>query len=222
VSNLNFLKIQSSGQASEKLVEIITGQLSGDKSVLWLLSGGSAIGPAVAALDRLKDRDLGQLTISLVDERFGEPGHKNSNWQSLIEQGFSPGNAKLYPVLRGLGPKQTTAEFNQFLDRQLKEADFKLALLGIGADGHTAGILPGSPAVDSSDYAVYYEAEDYKRITITPIGLGLVDQAVVYCRGGEKAEAIANLGQDLPINTQPAQIIKQIAEVSVYNDIKGA
>jgi 6-phosphogluconolactonase/glucosamine-6-phosphate isomerase/deaminase len=221
VNNLKFIKIRSSGQVAEKLEKIISEQLFRDRSTLWLLSGGSAIGPAVTASHHLAGKDLSRLTISLVDERYGPPGHKNSNWQSLMERGFEPGNAKLYPVLSGAGPDQTTAEFNQFLRLQLAEADFKLALLGIGTDGHTAGILSGSPAVDSNDYAAYYQAADYERITMTPRSLALIDQALVYCRGGEKGPALANLDQDLSIAEQPAQIIKQIARVCVYNDLKG-
>ena len=221
MNSLNFIKIQSNGQVAEELEKTISARLSKGLSVLWLLSGGSAIEPAVSASRLLARRDLSQLSISLGDERYGRPGHRDSNWQTLIETGFSPGNAKLYPVLSGLGPEQTTAEFNQFLKKYLIESDFKLALLGIGTDGHTAGILPHSPAVDSNDYVAYYQAADYERITITPKALALMDEAVVYGRGQEKAEEIAKLDQDLLIADQPAQIIKQIAKVCVYNDLKG-
>jgi 6-phosphogluconolactonase/glucosamine-6-phosphate isomerase/deaminase len=195
--------------------------LSQGKKVLWLLSGGSAIEPAVLTLKLLKDKDLSRLTISLVDERYGQPGHKDSNWQQLLKRGFEPGNARLYPVLKVSDPVQMVSDFNQFLENQLAEANFKLALLGIGTDGHTAGILPGSPAVGSTDYAIYYKAPDYQRITITLKALALMDEAVVYARGGEKAKALDDLDKTLPLFSQPAQIIKQIPAVSVYNDLKG-
>lgn len=222
MNTLNFIKIQSSGQVADSLAKLIGGQLSAGRNVLWLLSGGSSAEPAVGASKLLTGRDLGGLTISLADERYGDVGHKDSNWQNLMERGFEPGKARLYPLLRGLGPGQTTAEFNQFLETQLGESNFKLALLGIGPDGHTAGILPDSPAVDSNDYAVYYQAGDYRRITITPKAMRSISEAVVYCRGPEKTETLSNLERDLPIKLQPAQIIKQIPKVYVYNDVKGA
>lgn len=222
MNTLKFIKIQSGGQVADRLAELIGGQLSAGKNVLWLLSGGSSIEPAVGASKMLSDMNLDRLTISLADERYGAAGHKDSNWKILMESGFESGNAILIPVLRGHNPGQTAAEFNQFLDKQIAESDYELVLLGIGHDGHTAGILPGSPAVDSNDYAVYYQAADYERLTVTPKALLAMDEAIVYCRGPEKAETLANLDKDLPTVVQPAQIIKQITKAYVYNDIKGA
>lgn len=222
MKNIEYLKTSSSGQVAEKLAEVISRQLGDGRGVLWLLSGGSAVEPAVGASKLLGSQDLSRLSISLVDERYGAPGHQDSNWRKILEAGFEFGNSKAYPILSGEPAERTAAEYNQYLERQLAESDLKLALLGIGADGHTAGIMPNSPAVGSEDYAVYYEAPDYKRLTITPKGLARMDEAVVYCRGDEKAQALSNLGQELPVAGQPAQIIKRIPSVSVYNDLKGA
>jgi 6-phosphogluconolactonase/glucosamine-6-phosphate isomerase/deaminase len=203
------------------LEKAILEHLERRETVLWLLSGGSSVEPAVEASRRLKGHDLNGLMISLADERWGQPGHDNSNWQGLLAAGFNPGNANIYPVLTGRSFKETANGYNLFLDKSLNKADYRLALLGIGADGHTAGILPGSPVLDSDKYGDSYITPEFKRITITPNGMARLNEVIVYCAGPNKAKALADLDNDLPISVQPAQIIKRIPKVSVYNDIRG-
>ena len=203
------------------LARIITARLKDNETVLWLLSGGSAVKPAVGASKILKGQDLSRLTIGLADERYGRPGHSDSNWQNLTDKGFEFGNAKLSPVLSGESPAKTAEAYNLFLKMQLSQSGYKLALLGMGADGHTAGILPESPAVGSRLFAEYYETPAFSRITSTLKALALLDEALMYCVGANKAKALDNLEQTIPLVTQPAQIIKQIPNASVYNDIKG-
>jgi 6-phosphogluconolactonase/glucosamine-6-phosphate isomerase/deaminase len=88
----------------------------------------------------------------------------------------------------------------------------------MGADGHTAGIMPASPALSSDELAVYYNHSDYQRITVTAKALSRLDEAVLYASGDNKRQAVSDLLKDLPSAQQPAQIIKQIPSWSVYND----
>jgi 6-phosphogluconolactonase/glucosamine-6-phosphate isomerase/deaminase len=218
---LNYYKISSSDIVAEVIANTISKRLDAGMEVLWLLSGGSAITPAVGASELLCARDLSGLTISLVDERYGQVGHPKSNWQSLADAGFKLGNSKTYPVLSGTSANEATESYNLFLKKNLTGSAYRLCLLGIGPDGHTAGILPYSPAVNSKVEAVYYKADDYQRITISAKSLALFDEAIIYCVGANKADALERLDQDLEAAQQPAQIIKRIPLVSVYNDRKG-
>ncbi len=202
------------------MAESITRQLTLGKRVLWLVPGGSAIAIAVAVSKILKDIDLTNLTVTLTDERFGPTDHQNSNWYQFQQAGFAP-RANLIPVLGEKDIDYTTRNFAQNLARELAMADYKLGFFGMGADGHTAGILPGSMAVKSSELAANYTAGDFQRITITPATIKMLDEAVLYAVGSSKQKALVDLGKDLPLNEQPAQILKSVNEFIVYNDYKG-
>jgi 6-phosphogluconolactonase/glucosamine-6-phosphate isomerase/deaminase len=62
---------------------------------------------------------------------------------------------------------------------------------------------------------------DYQRLTLTPQALARLDEAVVYARGNAKRKALENLSQDLPLAEQPAQILKRIPKVLIFNDVEG-
>ncbi|MBX4197175.1 6-phosphogluconolactonase [Candidatus Saccharibacteria bacterium] len=218
---LKFYKFSNLQAVSKILAEKITVRLEAGQSVLWLLSGGSAIDVAVQTAKDLSALNLNRLMVSLVDERYGSPGHQASNWQQLIAQGFKLTGAQLHPVLDGSSLEQTTENFNQFIKGAAINTPYKIALLGLGADGHTAGILPHSPALDSRQIVTVYRGPDYQRITLSPLGLQLMDEAIVFATGNSKAKALDDLTKNLSSNVQPAQIIKQIPQAAVYNDLKG-
>ena len=216
---IKFYKTSSPEQVATLLAGRILDQLGKGRSVLWLISGGSAIQIAVLAAKLLKQSDLANLSISLVDERYGQTGHKDSNWQQLLRAGFRLEGASLNPILTGQTIEETTASYNIFLKNSI--TDYKVGLLGMGGDGHTAGILPNSPVFNSDDYAASYSGPDYQRITISPKYLVLLDEAVLFAQGNSKAKALADLQTNLGVNDQPAQILKQIPRVAIYNDLMG-
>ena len=125
-------------------------------------------------------------------------------------------------MLKGLDIKQTVVGFNSFLARAIEDADYSLGLLGMGADGHTAGILPDSPAVGASQLAIYYRSSDFQRITLTASGLAGLDEVIVFAGGSAKHSQLESLAKtNLDPSEQPIQIIKSVRRWSVYNDVMG-
>jgi 6-phosphogluconolactonase/glucosamine-6-phosphate isomerase/deaminase len=219
--DIKFYKTDSVEPAAKSLYQTIDQKLKQGQKVLWLVSGGSAISVAVSAASLWKDNPVGGLSVALIDERYGPVGHPDSNWAQLTAAGFSLPGASLRPVLNGDDAAATTASYNQFIEEALVGYNYKIALLGIGADGHTAGILPHSPAVDSADFVSYYQASDYQRITLTPKGLAILDEIIVFAPGAAKLDAISDLRKDLSIADQPAQAIKNVSRLSVYSSLGG-
>src|SRR5436309_2231321 len=131
-----FTKISSPAPVADYLAAQLTQLLTAGKHVLWLVAGGSAIEIAVLAGQRLQGTALANLTVTLTDERFGPPGHPNSNWQQLVEAGLALPGARLTPVLNGQTQAATAAAWEAALTEALANADYTLALLGIGPDGH--------------------------------------------------------------------------------------
>lgn len=78
--------------------------------------------------------------------------------------------------------------------------------LGLGADGHTASLFPGSPALDADPGRLVVMNEDatglnpYKRMTLTFAGIERARLVLVTVEGEAKREAMARIaaGDDLP------------------------
>jgi 6-phosphogluconolactonase/glucosamine-6-phosphate isomerase/deaminase len=217
---MEYLYAQTPQLPADRIIAAIQGKLSQRQKVLWLISGGSVVDVAVQAAKQLEDQPL--LKIMQIDERYGPVGHADSNWQHLIQKGMNIGAFHYSPVLTGKDIEQTTDEYDALLTSELEDADFVIGLFGIGVDGHTAGMLPGSVAVtEERRMVVSYEGDDFKRITVAMPFFAHVDMAVVLALGEAKINALLMLQQDLAVTDQPAQALKKAEKLYVYTDNKG-
>lgn len=203
----------------------ILNQLQLGKHVLFFVTGGSAISVAVKVADILREhpkQNLTQnLTIMLTDERYGPVGHQDSNWQQLFEKGFHLPQAKQIPILTGDNREITTEKFNATLKQELVAADYRIALFGIGKDGHTGGMLPESPAVTYENFAFGYDTETFSRITVTPKVVEKLEEVVVWVQGEEKWGVVESLKEkNIDITKQPAQILKKVPLLTIFTDYK--
>lgn len=198
----------------------ILNQLKLGKRVLFFVTGGSSISVAVKVAELLLGTPLDNLTIMLTDERYGPLNHKDSNWYQLIQKGFNLPGAVLIPILTGEDITKTTKKFNTILNQELKIAEYKIGLFGVGPDGHTAGILPDSVAVNSKDLACGYDTPIFSRITITPKTIEKLDEAVAWVQGEGKWPVLRDLEKDIDIIKQPAQILKKIPLLTIFTDYK--
>lgn len=218
---IRYVQTSDFNDASELLLDRITNQLAAGKKVLWFIAGGSCIPIAVSVSRRIDPDHARNLSITLTDERFGDAGHSNSNMRQLEDAGFSVAGANIVTVLQGKDRRQTTHDFTEAINNLLARADHTIGLFGIGKDGHTAGILPGSIALNANQMAVDYTAADFERITITPKVIAQLNEAVLYAKGQDKWPALKALQNAGDITKQPAQLLKMIPELSIYSDYKG-
>jgi len=64
-----------------------------------------------------------------------------------------------------------------------------------------------------------YSAQDFVRITLTPVALKKVGVAYAFAFGASKKIALGSLiSKDLPIVEQPSQILKSISEAFLCSD----
>jgi 6-phosphogluconolactonase/glucosamine-6-phosphate isomerase/deaminase len=203
------------------LTERLLRELASGKRVLWLASGGSNIPVSVQIMDNIPLELRQRLSVTLADERYGKADHADSNWTQLMQAGFSTDKVTLLPVLQdGLGFDQTIVRYNDMAKQAFADNDVTVAQLGIGDDGHIAGILPGSPATaETEDLATGYQSTPFLRLTLTFTGLRRISTSYTFAFGNTKHRALTMLKtQSVPPREQPAQILKQLPEAYVYSD----
>jgi 6-phosphogluconolactonase/glucosamine-6-phosphate isomerase/deaminase len=205
------------------LTERLKKELPQNK-VLWLTSGGSNIEASVFIMNQI-DTELSQnLSVMPLDERYGPVDHANSNWTQLIKAGFNFKMATVLPILKaGLDFNQTADYYEGLATQAFANNNIVIAQLGIGGDGHIAGILPGSTASQPTNKLVInYEAAPYKRLTLSVKAFESIDVVYGFVFGANKHDALTQLkDQALPVEVQPAQILKELKEVYIYNDQLG-
>ena len=199
----------------------ITSELEAGKNVLWIISGGSNIDASVTIMANIPKELHSLLTIALSDERYGPVGHADSNFQQLLDKGFDAQGASLIPVLQSdLSLIETSSAYGAVVQAEFGKANIIISQLGIGPDGHIAGILPDSPAVNVSDTLVTgYLSIPYQRVTMTFRALQAIDVNFSFAYGDNKLLALRQLlHEDLSLSQQPSQILKQLAEAYIYNE----
>jgi 6-phosphogluconolactonase/glucosamine-6-phosphate isomerase/deaminase len=225
---MQFIRSDSPEEGRLKITDDLRQELQLGHKVLWLISGGSNIHTCRQILMDIPAEYSKSLTIMLNDERFGPVGHKDSNWRKFVEDSKEEGTfpqtkAKLVNVLRH-GQETFTDGINYYertAQDSFKASDIIISLLGMGEDGHIAGILPNSPAVSHSSGMVagYKGSDGHLRMTLTFGALRQVNRAYLFAFGPEKKPALENLqSRELSIEDQPAQVLWDLPEAYVYND----
>ena len=189
--------------------------------VLWLLSGGSNIAIELEVLAALQHAMPQNLRISMIDERFVPADHPDSNWGQLKKRGLSAKRATLVPPIVdfNLSLAEAADDFAKRLKESVEWADVVIGQFGIGADGHTAGILPHSVGVlEEQKLVVSYEGPDYKRITTTPALFAHIDLAIGVALGKNKTPVIERMPTDISPSDQPAQLLLKTKELIMYTD----
>jgi len=164
-----------------------------DSQTLLALSGGTS--PDYRKMV-VEPNDLLPGVVCLVDERYGEPLHRDSNELLLENAGLveylNYWGIEFYKILKGKGFEETAKDYDQTIAELFKEFPKIVGVMGIGANLHTAGIFPNSKAVKSEGLMVFETVEDRypQRITLTLKALGQFQTFIILVFGGEKREAL--------------------------------
>lgn len=220
--------------------------------VLFLVSGGSA-------LHVLKEVNIGHFgartAVSVLDERYS-PDISASNFLSLQNSSFylqaqQAGAAFLHPwggktndvigeerkrgkIMDGL--KESVRSFESELRawKAAHPAGKIFVTMGIGDNGHTAGILPypENPALfqtlfeEGDRWVVGYDATAQKSLSPLRLTLRLpflrneVEKTVVYVAGEEKRMALLRVIEDKgSLAKTPARILREMKDARIFTDI---
>jgi 6-phosphogluconolactonase len=149
------------------------------------------------------------------DERTVAPDDAESNYRMTRETLFEPLGIPEANVFRMRGeddPQAAAAAYADVLVRELGQRPrFDLLFLGMGPDGHTASLFPGTIAtLDDTKLVVANWVETFStwRITLTPHVINDATQVVITTGGAAKAEALHGVldGPFLP-DRYPVQLV---------------
>jgi 6-phosphogluconolactonase len=164
------------------------------------LSGGTT---PRAVYERLQPADLDWSKVELFfgDERDVPLEDERSNFR-MVKQ------ALLDRVEVACHPLTDAGAYDQLLRDRLPGGAFDLVLLGMGDDGHTASLFPGSPALRETERWVVPApgvAPAPHRFTITPPVLASARKLLVFVGGAGKAGVLKEV-QEGPPGRYPSQL----------------
>ncbi len=141
------------------------------------------------------------------DERCVPPHDERSNFR-LARESLLDRLARLPAVHRIRGELEPEAAAAAY-DEELRGVPLGLVLLGLGVDGHTASIFPGSSVLSEEErLAVAVRGPDLDRVTLTPPALGAASSILFLVTGGEKAGAVRRAFAAAPDSGTPASLIR--------------
>lgn len=189
------------------------------KNTILFLSGGST--PKALYQILAKEERLNPGAVAMVDERYGEKLHENSNQKMIQDTGLirylSKQNIRFYPILENKLMEETAKDYDETVRYLFNYFPKSVAILGVGADGHTAGIpaiekISEKIANDKSSLISFYNAPESfynERITLTFLGLAKFDQPIVLVFGEEKKKALQLMLKSGSIAEIPSRLLTQ-------------
>ena len=159
--------------------------------------------------------DWARTRVFWVDERCVPPSHERSNYGAARRVLFDvvrPGG--LFPMDGATEPASAAAAYAACLRAQAGTGELFPALdcvlLGVGEDGHTASLFPGTSGLevfDSPVAAVWVAAQHEYRLTLTLPLLNAARRCVFMLCGEAKAPMARLLQQPAAERRYPAQMV---------------
>lgn len=204
-----------------------------DIPVLLLLSGGSAF----SILENISTMALdSRITLGVLDERYDTDASVNNfaklKQTDFFKQAVEVGASYIdTQVASGETLQNLGSRFNFTLTqwRENNSEGVVLITLGLGKDGHTAGLMPGYveevswSGVLATGYEVTPSVNQHtKRVTVTSRFLkSEVTAAVAYVVGSDKCPVLARLLRaEGEVESCPALLWHSISELTVVTDCK--
>ena len=137
------------------------------------------------------------------DERCVPPDDPGSSYgqarDTLLSRVLIP-EANVHRVKGELGPAEASKEYSltlqEFASHPLSWPRFDLVYLGMGEDGHTASLFPGSP-VDVSEptmpVTAHYQDRPANRVTLTPVVFNSTCMVIFMATGEKKAQTLSEV-----------------------------
>jgi len=213
--------------ASDLIAQIIESTLKNKSRAKIALCGGSTPKVAYSLLGK-RNLEWSKVDLFLGDERWVDNESQDSNCFLLNNSLFKEGNPSLEASFFSVStvelpsPEDSAKDYESILKNNLygDPPKFDLILLGLGDDGHTASLFPGSDALFERDSLITVgEGKGHKRITFTSKLLSSADNVVFLISGSAKQTALKRLlDQSESWERTPAKLASPNSEIIVLAD----
>jgi 6-phosphogluconolactonase len=209
-----------SQEAADLFVERAAQAMAERGRFLVALNGGGTPGRLFQMLSSgYKDRvEWSSVHVFWGDERCvppDDPGSSYGQARDLLLNHVPIPKANIHRIKGELRPAEASKDYSiilkEFADPPLGFPRFDLVYLGMGEDGHTASLFPGSPT-DVTEPIIpvtaHYQNRPADRVTLTPVVFNRARTVAFMATGEKKAVTLAEvLGDRFDPEKYPAQRI---------------
>ena len=187
---------------ADRTAAALRAALAAEPRVTLCLTGGSTPVPAYERLAQAQDLDWERVHVFWGDERSVPPDHPESNYgmarRTLLDPaGVPEGNVHRMPgeCPPDEGSRVYEQALEQFFGDRLR---FDVLHLGMGSDGHTASLFPGTAALDEHGRRVVPNtappsAAVRDRLTLTFPALASAGLCLFAVAGASKRDAFSDV-----------------------------
>ncbi|MEO8819851.1 MAG: 6-phosphogluconolactonase [Ginsengibacter sp.] len=208
-----------SDNLAEWICDLVTETLKEQQSFSMVLSGGET--PKVLyqklASEKYKSRiDWPSVRIFWGDERVvpftDERNNAKMAFELLLNHVDVP-PSQIHIMRTDIEPNFAVTEYRKMLHTYFDSThhSFDLVLLGMGDDGHTLSLFPGSQIIDDNYHwvnSVYNEKQEMYRITLMPVIVNKAKKIVFMIDGEKKAAVLEQVLEGVKTPSElPAQLI---------------
>jgi 6-phosphogluconolactonase len=156
-----------------------------------------------------------KVEIFFGDERCVPPDSPDSNYrmasESLLRKVPIPGD-NVYRIRGEIDPKAAAIEYGQMLKEKFGDGGLDLIYLGMGPDGHTASLFPGTEALAETKHrcvANFVPKLSAWRVTMSAPFINRARNVIFLVAGADKAERVAEVLEGPPDPQRlPSQLIR--------------
>lgn len=191
--------------------------------VTLVVSGGRTPAPLFEKLASM-EFPWEKVTLTLADERWVNPESPDSN-EHLVRTRLLHNNAAAASFIGLINnadtPHDAEPEINDRIAALPKP--FSMVLLGLGEDGHTASLFPGSPELENAlspdsgklCSGITPTNAPYKRMTLTLAALLCSEKIVLHITGNDKLRVYRQALGGTDVCTMPIRAFLQQQKVPV-------
>lgn len=159
--------------------------------------------------------DWSRVEVLFADERAVPPDDRESNLR-LVRETLLAGLPEPGPRVVPMSANAADAGAAVEAYADALEAPLDVLLLGMGGDGHTASLFPGSPLLGDRTHRVAMVHDSPKppsrRMTILPLVIDAARAVIVLVTGADKSRAVARaLQADVTPAECPARMLRERA-----------
>ena len=189
-------------EAADRVASAARSALSDHEFFSIALSGGSTPEPVYRRLTEEPYRsaiDWGRVRVYFGDERCVPPDSNQSNYHMAKEAMLSKAPIPAENVFRMRGeinPNEAAIEYGKLLKEHFGDGGLDLVLLGMGDDGHTASLFPGTEALKETKHrcvANFVPKMNTWRITMSAPFINKADRVMFLVSGAGKAQRVAEI-----------------------------